>query len=273
MTAPDRNPQAREMADESMVRNLRAQAIAIWPQEFALFTRYQLPNDARILDIGCGTGEVSYRLAESFPTAHVTGGDVIEAHLNTARDRCREFADRTTFQIEDAFNLSFDDNTFDLVVNRHMLQAVPDADQVVAELYRVTKPSGRLHILAEDYAMMYFHPTELDSDAFWRDGPVAYGTATGTDLLSGRKVPNWLHAQGATDVWVDYIVVDTLRVDPEVFANIWEAWRDGYSNTIAENTRFSRDEVHAHWEDMIACIRTPESYACWQIPVISATKG
>ena len=50
------NPQAREMADESMVRTLAAQADAIWPQERPLFTRYRLPADAYILDAGCGTG-------------------------------------------------------------------------------------------------------------------------------------------------------------------------------------------------------------------------
>src|SRR4051812_35072400 len=53
------NPQAREMADESMVRNLAAQADAIWPQEEPLFDRYQLPAEASVLDAGCGTGEIS----------------------------------------------------------------------------------------------------------------------------------------------------------------------------------------------------------------------
>ena len=59
------------MADESMVRNLAAQADAIWPQEEPLFRRYGQP--ARILDVGCGTGEISSRLATLFPAARVTG--------------------------------------------------------------------------------------------------------------------------------------------------------------------------------------------------------
>jgi hypothetical protein len=46
----DLNPQAKEMADESMVRHLAAQAEAIWPQENKLFARYQLPDEAEILD-------------------------------------------------------------------------------------------------------------------------------------------------------------------------------------------------------------------------------
>src|SRR5437762_8132770 len=63
------NPQAREMADESMVRTLSAQAEAIWPQEQPLFARYSLPADASVLDAGCGTGEISMRLAQMFDRA------------------------------------------------------------------------------------------------------------------------------------------------------------------------------------------------------------
>ena len=59
--ADDLNPQAKEMADESMVRNLAAQADAIWPQEQLLFHRYALPVEARILDAGCGTGQEARR--------------------------------------------------------------------------------------------------------------------------------------------------------------------------------------------------------------------
>ena len=44
----DLNPQASQMADESMVRNLDAQARAIWPQEVALIRRYELPNLAAL---------------------------------------------------------------------------------------------------------------------------------------------------------------------------------------------------------------------------------
>ena len=40
----DLNPQAKQMADESMVRNLDAQARAIWPQEVELIRRYTLPE-------------------------------------------------------------------------------------------------------------------------------------------------------------------------------------------------------------------------------------
>src|SRR5258705_13437505 len=82
------------MADESMVRNLDAQARAIWPQEVELFRRYALPSEARTLDAGCGPGEIASRLAGLFPRSHVLGVDIIEHHLNLARSRYSDLAPR-----------------------------------------------------------------------------------------------------------------------------------------------------------------------------------
>src|SRR5438552_9696477 len=92
------NPQAKQMADESMVRNLDAQAQAIWPQEIPLIRRYALPPEPRILDAGCGTGEISSRLAELFPKASVLGVDIIDAHLELARSRYTRFGARLRFE-------------------------------------------------------------------------------------------------------------------------------------------------------------------------------
>src|SRR5713101_2709692 len=94
----DLNPQAKQMADESMVRNLDAQARAIWPQEIPLLQRYALPAEPDILDAGCGTGEGSSRLAELFPRAQVLGVDIIDPHLELARRRYARLASRLKFE-------------------------------------------------------------------------------------------------------------------------------------------------------------------------------
>ncbi len=266
----NRNPQQAQMAHESMVRNLAAQAEAVWPQERELFARYSLPGGAAIMDLACGTGEITRRLAGMFPGARVTGIDIEDGHLNTARKLSDSFGERVTFEKGDAFELAYDDAHFDLSVCRHVLQAVPDAQQVVKEMLRVTKPGGVLHIVAEDYAMMHFHPTRLDNDEFWRLGPIAFAAKTGSDLLSGRKVFTWLRELGLKPR-VDYIIVDTVRVPRETYARIWEAWRDGYTDIIAENTTLTRQQVADHWQDMLECIRNPKGYAVWHLPVISAS--
>jgi len=266
------NPQFEQMADESMVRNLAAQAVAIWPQERELFLRESLPARGRILDAGCGTGEISSRLAALYPETTVDAVDIIESHLNLARRNYAHLADRLRFARGDVFGLEFPDETFDLTICRHVLQAIPHAERVIAELARVTKRGGRLHLLVEDYGMIHMAPTRLDVDAFWHEVPRVFERTTGTDLHVGRNAFAIMTDLGFSDVTLDYVVVDPLRVSRETFGHIWEAWRDGYTDAIAEYTRFSKHEVLELWDDMIACIRNPRGYAVWHVPVLRAKK-
>jgi len=266
------NPQHKQMADASMVRTLTFQAEAIWPQEVEIFRRYGLSGPLRVLDVGCGTGEITARLAELYPEASLTGIDLIEPHLETARVRCARFGGRVSFRAADAFALPYEEGELDLVVCRHMLQAVPRPGDAMAEMVHVLRPGGRLHLLVEDYGMIHMHPTRLDVDRFWAEGPSAYGAATGTDLHIGRTAVGRLRALLVEDVAQHYVVVDTLRVARETFAGIWEAWRDGYVDEIGLHTRFSREEALAMFTDMLACIRSPDGYAVWQVPILTARK-
>lgn len=258
------------MADESMVRCLEAQAEAIWPEESQFIREYRLPADLRVADFGCGTGEFVRRFASDFGFDRIEGIDLIESHLETARDNCANLGDRIRFQRGDAFAPPYEDDTFDLSVCRHMLQSVPTPKKVVEQMIRVTRPGGRLHFLAEDYAMMQFHPVDVDTDRFWQDGPIAYAGKVGVDLRIGRKLFSILSRMGLEQVSVRYVVVDTLRVDRELFAAIWEAWRDGFTEPIVEHGRLSRDEVERAWAAMIDCLRDPHGYAIWQVPILSA---
>lgn len=263
------NPQAKHMADESMVRNLHHQAEAIWPQEKPLFERYALPSGTHILDVGCGTGEIAIRLAELLPGASIVGVDLIEAHLELARRRAEAFRDRVRFQNGNAFALEFGDGAFDLVVCRHMLQAIPHADRAIAEIVRVTRPGGRVHLLVEDYGMIFIHPTRFDAAKFWFEGPRRYGLATGTDLHVGRAAYTYLRKLGVDPVAVDYVAVDTTRVPRETFAQIWIAWRDGYAESVSEHSEYTAQESLAHFDDMIATIRDPNGFALWLVPIVS----
>lgn len=266
----DLNPQRDHMADESMVRNLAAQAEAIWPQEQALFQRYPLPAAPEILDAGCGTGEITFRLAELFPQARILGVDVLDQHLERARRRTAALGPRVRFENRSVYELGTPDAAFDLVVCRHLLQAIPQTERVLRELLRVVRPGGTLHLLSEDYGMMQFEPRRLDPDDFWRLGPVAFAKATGTDLRVGRKTYGYLRRLGVREITVDYVIVDPLRVPRETFAAIWEAWRDGYASAVAEVVDVPEEQIVAHFDDMIATIRDPDGYGVWFVPVVAA---
>jgi SAM-dependent methyltransferase len=267
-----RNPQAEQMADESMVRNLAAQAQCIWPQEQAFFARYQLRTDARIVDVGCGTGEITARLAALHPHAEVVGIDLLDQLVNHARRRHAALAPRLRFEQGDAFELHFPDAHFDLVVCRHMTQLVPEPEKVLRQLVRVCAPGGWVHVLSEDYGMLHMEPGALDSDRLWRDGCIAYLSSIHTDGRIGRRTYALLKALGLVDLRVDYVTVDTLRAPREMFASIKDAWRDGYSQVISEHTALSVAELRALFDQVSANIRDPDRYAVWQVPVISGRK-
>src|SRR3982751_5724211 len=101
----DLNPQGRQMADESMIRTLAAQIEAIWPQEKKLVDFYRLPRNARLLDVGAGTGEFSARLGAAYPDAQVTGVELLPASVEYARRKHAELAPRVQFVTGDAFRL------------------------------------------------------------------------------------------------------------------------------------------------------------------------
>jgi ubiquinone/menaquinone biosynthesis C-methylase UbiE len=266
----DLNPQGKHMAHESMVRNLDAQARAIWPQEISLVRRYALPDATRILDAGCGTGEGSSRLAELFPRAQVLGVDIIDSHLELARQRYAGLASRLKFEHQSIFELQLADRTFDLTVCRHVLQSIPHADRVIGELARVTRRGGYLHIIAEDYGMLHFQRAAIDPSDFWHEIPRVFGDRTGTDLFIGRDIFGIMADMKLEEIKMDYVVVDTLRVPRETFAAILGAWRDGYVDTIGEITPISRESAVAYFNQMIANILDPRGYAVWMVPVASA---
>ena len=266
----DLNPQGRQMADESMVRNLAAQAQAIWPQEAPLFDRYALPAQARILDAGCGTGEITVRLAERYADATVLGVDIVDAHLALARSRAAPLGGRVAFEHQSVYELDAADGTFDLTVCRHVLQAIPHAPRVVAELARVTRRAGWVHLIAEDYRMLHFQRGARDPDDFWHDVPERFATATGTDLFIGRNVYGILRELGLDDIRIDYVVVDPLRVPRPTFAAIFRAWKDGYVDAVAEHAGLSPADAAAWFDQMIADIDNPARYAVWMVPVASA---
>ena len=269
----DRNPQAQQMGDESMVRNLSYQAEAIWPQEQHLFDRYALAGPLRILDLGCGTGEITRRLARRYPDAQVIGVDILQHTVELARRVSADLGDRVTFEQGDAFALSFDSNAFDLVVCRHMSQAVPDFPHVLAEITRVLRPGGWLHLLSEDYGMLHFPEViGFDPDRFWNEHAIAFLASIGCDGRVGRHSPGLLQAAGYDDIAMDYVIVDTLRVPRDAFAGIIEAWRDGYTASLAEVTGRGDAAVKADFDSMLAAIRTPPNYAVWHVPVASGRK-
>ncbi len=257
------------MENDAMVRTLDAQARAIWPQEKPVIARVFARQGLDVLDVGCGTGEISLRVAKEFAPRSVTGVDLSESHLRHARARAAS-SEGVTFEQGDALALRYPESRFDTALCRHMLHAIPDPPGVIREMIRVIKPGGWLYYLAEDYGMLFFHPGSPALDQFFHIHGVRAGRTAGGNIMQGRTMPTLLASMGCAEIALDYLCIDTLRVDRELLAEIFIHWRDGFVEWISSNAGIPPDDVRARFDEMIACARGPVTYAAWLIPCVSA---
>lgn len=95
------------------------------------------PGD-RVLDVGCGTGVLTSALAERGSKA--VGIDASEPYLASAR-RLRSHPD-ATYELGDVRHMPYEDSSFDAGVSTLVLDIIPEFEQVVREMRRVTRPGG-----------------------------------------------------------------------------------------------------------------------------------
>jgi ubiquinone/menaquinone biosynthesis C-methylase UbiE len=104
------------------------------------------PDGARVLEVGCGPGRLSIRLARQHGL-EVTGLDLDPAMIQRARANADRRGDgqarRPSFLVGDVAALAFPDSSFDLVVSTLSLHHWADPTAGLAEIGRVLRPGGR----------------------------------------------------------------------------------------------------------------------------------
>jgi len=107
------------------------------------------PTD-RVLDMACGTGDLTRAFAKASP-ASVVGGDFTPEMLDIARTKRSTPADEAIEYVHaDAMALSFKDASFDILSIAFGIRNVTEPAKAVAEFFRVLAPGGRLLILEFD---------------------------------------------------------------------------------------------------------------------------
>ena len=94
----------------------------------------------RVLDVGCGTGSLTFALASRANVASVEAIDYEQQFVEAARQRNTD--PRINIQKGDACNLQFTDGRFDRALSMLVLHFVSDPERAVAEMRRVVRPGG-----------------------------------------------------------------------------------------------------------------------------------
>ncbi len=101
------------------------------------------PNS--ILDMCCGTGDISILLAKKYPKSNIYGIDFSEKMLNIAQKKSEKYNIR--YIEADVMNMPFNNDSFDLCTISFGLRNLPSVQEALKEFYRILKPSGQLIIM------------------------------------------------------------------------------------------------------------------------------
>ena len=127
-------------------------------------------GNARILDVGCGTGKQLAAIIDKFPRAFSVGLDRFSGMLSIAHQRCP----KGRWVHGDGAALPFGSKQFYFVCNQFSYHHVPDKRQLLSEIFRVLRPGGRFAMMnidpwsMEDWDIYQFFPEAraLDNEDF-----------------------------------------------------------------------------------------------------------
>jgi len=137
-----------------------------------VFDHLDLPDSPRILEIGCGSGELWVKNADRLPTGWgVILSDFSAGMANEAQCNIKTIPHPFRLSILDAQAIPFPGETFEAVIANHILPHVPNLGKAISEIYRILKPNAYLYAatngkthLRELYELInQFEPSILSS--------------------------------------------------------------------------------------------------------------
>jgi len=176
---------------ESVLRSHRARNVA----NSADYLRTYLTPGTSLLDVGCGPGTLTADLARLVAPGRVVGVDAAEEVLDTARAHSADEGVTVDYLVANAYELPFEDATFDIVHAHQLLQHLSDPLAAIREMRRVTKPGGLVAARDSDYAAMAWYP-EFDGLTEWNLLYHEVTAAHGYEADAGRRLFAWFQEAG-----------------------------------------------------------------------------
>ena len=163
----------------------------------AAFLLPYLQPDATVLDMGSGPGTITAGLAHR--ARSVVGVDTSPEMVESARQLAAESgADNASFKVGSAYELPFDDKSFDVVYAHQVLQHLSDPVRALREARRVLRPGGLVAVRDSDYQTMVHAPVEPALE-HWLRLYIEVAEANGGEPRAGRFLPGWVRAAGFVD--------------------------------------------------------------------------
>ena len=198
------------------------------------FELLRLRAGQAILDVACGTGDDSRELAKQ--VGRVVAIDLSQAMIAEARQRSVGVNLPVEFQVADAQQLPYADNTFDGCRCDRSFMHIPDPKRALLEMRRVTKPGGRVVVYEVDFGTVTIdapdRPLARQVANAWSDGF--------RNGWLGRYIPSLFQEVGFADIVIEPAV---LQLNAPLVSDVFGP---GTVNRAVETGTISAD-AGRHW--------------------------
>ena len=183
---------------------LYRQASSLLDIERQIWPKVGIHSGQKVLDVGCGTGAVTQAIAKQTAPTTVVGVDISQKLLSQSEPSSQNVA----WKQGSVYSLPFEDNSFDVVYARLLLQHLNEPLTALANIFRVLKPNGIACIVDVDKDWSSLYP-EPDSSIALDRAIIEKQLSQGGDPWVGRKLGSYLKSSGFSGVETSIKLVDS----------------------------------------------------------------
>lgn len=229
-------------------------------------------SNKKICDFGCGLGLLIAQIKERYPDVEIVGVEISSEQIKTARENTKEYSNVTLIN-KDVLNNGLENNIYDVVYCRYLLEHVSEPSIVAKEMVRIAKPGGKVFCQENDLYNGILYP-DVDGYSDFRKLLCNLQEKQGGDPYIGRKLYSLFKDLKVNSIKLSYM--------PEVYTEndaLYKSWLNnmlgimyGVKEQLIADGSISKSQFEKIYNSLKERINNPQGVTYFHWNRIEVTK-